>query len=497
MKNSLLKIAAFLALGIGIADAFEYHSLMFSQYIYLGIILFCLFLMLMLNRAPSSLRGIGKKTLFACLALLTFSFIGGWRYQQVHDKVTTDWPNEEILYKGKIIEGPSERKKTLRYVMQVEGKTIYAYFPKTVTYEAGDELQLKTRIKAPENFEGADFDYARFLYHRRIAGTAPFVKESAILPAEEGKKEGHLSSFFPSLRKTLRRRYECFGFKDNELGIITALSLGDKSLLSDEQREVFSASGASHVLALSGLHVGIIYFLLSLLLGRKRGARRGRFVKEALIVLSLWLFAFLTGMSPSITRAVTMCTIFALVQMMGGRRSSIDALFLTAFVMLLVQPFLLFDASFQLSFGAMLGILLVSEHTPRNVFLSIILLSFAAQLGTFPLVLHYFGVLPTYFLLTNLVIFPLIYVIMACIVLWWMVSWTPLAAWATTALGWLVSQMNHILSWIAALPGSQLAVGKISWLWVALLYLLVAILIIVIRRLRNNIRRYHAAFKTN
>ena len=229
--------------------------------------------------------------------------------------------------------------------------------------------------------------------------------------------------------------------------------------------------------------------------GKKKGSVWVMYIIYAVIILSLWLFALLSGMSPSITRAVMMCTIYSLVKMVGNNNKPIDTLLLTAMIMLLWQPFQLFDLGFQLSFAAMLGILLIPASRSGNYFVNILILSVAAQLGTLPLTLHAFGVFPVYFLLTNLIVLPLTYAVMMCIVFWRMVSWTPLVAWATPALSWLVGKMNYVIGSIASLPHSQLHVGKISWTTVLILYIVIALIVLLLRRFYKNYSTIRSAMK--
>lgn len=495
MKNTLLKFVVSFVVGIFAADMLDYRSFNLPQTRYIALIALSIALLGTLTALASKQKKKVWQVCFTVAALATFALLGAFRYQQTHDAVASEWPDGKRIYEATVVDGPTERKKTNRYVISIGGKTVYAYLPKSVRLTAGERLRMEAQIKPPENFAETDFDYARYLYHHKVSGTIPFIKEADMQRIGSESESKMPAVFFSRLRSQVRQRYSLFGFSDEELGILSALSIGDKSLLSDTQREVFSAAGASHVLALSGLHVGIVYLLLSTLLGRKRGTRRGRLLKEGLIVLSLWLFALLAGMSPSIVRAVTMCTIYAFVKCLGGANSSFDTLLLSAFVMLVFQPFQLFELSFQLSFGAMAGILLIPTFRPRNYFLSIVVLSLCAQLGTLPLTLHAFGVFPTYFLITNLVVMPLTYAIMLCIGLWWLASWTPLVSWLTPVLGWLVRQMNLLVGTIASLPHSQWQAVRISWEWVLILYTALALAVLLYRRLRRNVADYYTSMR--
>ena len=136
--------------------------------------------------------------------------------------------------------------------------------------------------------------------------------------------------------------------------VLAAMTLGDKSALTKELRETYAVTGASHILALSGLHLGIIYLLLS----RLTLQRRRYWLSQVVVIVSIWAFVFLTGLSTSIIRSATMISIYALFSVAGRHRSPVNLLCFTAILMLLVSPSALYDIGFQLSFSAVLSILL-------------------------------------------------------------------------------------------------------------------------------------------
>lgn len=219
------------------------------------------------------------------------------------------------------------------------------------------------------------------------------------------------------VRELVVRRYEEWGLDGDVLAVVSALTVGDKSDLTPELKATYSASGASHVLALSGLHIGILAGILTLLLYPLRLFPLGRSLTGVLTVLLLWAFAFLSGLSASVVRAVTMFSLYVGASFfLEGRFSGFLSLSLAAFLMLLYRPFYLFDVSFQLSFLAVWGILLFypvfSGWLPAGCrrirwLWNTLSVSMAAQLGTLPFVLFYFGAFPTYFLLANLLVTPL------------------------------------------------------------------------------------------
>ena len=209
------------------------------------------------------------------------------------------------------------------------------------------------------------------------------------------------------------------GVSGDELAVLSALTIGDKEELSESIVETYSVAGASHVLALSGLHIGFISALLLFVLSPLW--IRWRFLKPFLflsVILLLWGFAFLTGLSSSVVRAVVMCS-FGLLSMLipACRKLTLNTLGVTAFLMLLFNPVWLFDVGFQLSFSAvaaivllqpgLYGLLSVKNRLLRKAW-GLVTVSVAAQIGTAPLVMLYFSRFSTHFLLTNLLVIPLV-----------------------------------------------------------------------------------------
>ena len=218
------------------------------------------------------------------------------------------------------------------------------------------------------------------------------------------------------LRERLLQRIRMNVDDDEAQALIAAMVLGDKSSLTKQEYDRFATTGASHVLALSGLHLSIIYLLLTrLTLGRRRS-----WLIQILVLTAVWTYALLTGLPTSLVRAATMITVYGLFSLGGRRRASLNVLCFTAIIMLLFDSSALFDVGFQLSFMAMLGILLfvplmeswisarwMMEHRILSWVLSLLMVSVAAQMGTAPLVAYYFGRFSTWFLVTNIIVIPL------------------------------------------------------------------------------------------
>lgn len=248
---------------------------------------------------------------------------------------------------------------------------------------------------------------------------------------------------------------------DEEASLARALILGDKSKLSNETRESFGNAGAMHVLAISGLHVGIIMYLLFFLLKR---ANRWISRRMAVIItlLFLWIFAGVTGWSPSVLRATLMFSLLLLGQQSARSGSPMNTLFFSAFVLLLINPLLLFNIGFQLSYGAMLGIFLFFDRVKELVKVRNWLLAkawegtalgIAAQMFTIPIVLYHFHQFPNYFWITNLGIMCLAGIILASGMVFFAFHYVPYLKMLLAAiLGWSLFALLQFVEWVDSLP---------------------------------------------
>jgi competence protein ComEC len=274
-------------------------------------------------------------------------------------------------------------------------------------------------------------------------------------------------------RRELLDRYRTQTAEEEQFAVLAAMTLGDKSALTKELRETYSVTGASHILALSGLHLGIIYLLLfRLTLGRRRS-----WLSQVVIILSIWAFAFLTGLSTSVIRSATMISIYALFSVGGRHRSPVNILCFTAIVMLLVNPASLFDIGFQLSFSAVLAILLLmplfESFFPEHYFegrplqhyiYNMVGLSVAAQVGVAPLIAFYFGRFSTYFLLTNFIVIPA-----ATMILYGALLVVMIPSLAPVLLDF-VGILNKALGWVSQMPCASIDGLHPSVLQICLLY---------------------------
>ena len=287
---------------------------------------------------------------------------------------------------------------------------------------------------------------------------------------------GRSRLFFLKQREKLLERYRQQGLEDDAYALVAAMTLGDKTAIDKDLRQTYNISGAAHVLALSGLHMGIIYAALTLLtFGRRR-----RIVTQALIVIALWAFVFLVGMPASAVRAAAMLSLYALLTLGYREKASINALAFTALVMLSISPYTLFDVGFQMSFLAVLSILvwtpimsdwvsptLQRRWPPLRWAWGLTAVTLAAQLGVAPLIAYYFGRISTYFLLSSFVAIPAVTVIV------WLALATLLVPGLTPVLTAVTNGLNACLDAISRLPGANIEGLHPTLLQVCLTYVLI------------------------
>ena len=293
------------------------------------------------------------------------------------------------------------------------------------------------------------------------------------------------------LREHLLKRLHVNNDDDEAQALIAAMVLGDKSALTPELRNRYAVTGASHVLALSGLHLSIIYLLLTrLTMGRRRS-----WLTMGLVLLAIWGYALLTGLPTSLVRAATMITVYSLFSLGGRHHASLNVLCFTAIIMLLADSSALFDVGFQLSFMAMLGILLFTplidswfsarwrmEHRIAGWLLSLITVSVAAQMGTAPLIAYYFGRFSTWFLVTNLLVIPLVTFILYTAII--ALVFPPISTITVS----IAHVMNKALDTISTWPLASVEGLHPSVLQVAMCYVVVATVYVLLTYSRASAR---------
>lgn len=404
--------------------------------------------------------------------------------------------SEQRVFIAEINTTPVEKAKSYRCEISVVkslknsnweesfGKAI-VYFEKDTTIGqllVGDRILVRTTFNKPMGSENPDgFDYSEYLLRNGISATA-------YISSESWKKIAESPAF--SLRRTanqmrnyLLQIYEKYGIGGDEFAVLAALTLGYTDELNPDLRADYSATGAMHILSVSGLHIGIVYFVIAFLL-RLLGKNRFQIIlKAVLIVLFLWTYAFVTGLSPSVVRSALMFSFVAIGTGLERKSQIYNTVFMSAFIMLIINPNLIYDIGFQLSYAAVISILIFQkpfasllpvQHKILRWLRDLFTVSIAAQLGTLPFTLYYFQQFPSYFLLTNLIAIPLstiiIYLAMTLLAI---SSVTTLAGWTAFVLKWLIWAMNYSIEKIHELPQAVLTISP-GFLQMILLFIVIS-----------------------
>jgi len=346
--------------------------------------------------------------------------------------------------------------------------------------QRGDILLARLRFQAPATVQNPEgFDYAAFLRRKGIAATA--YSDSLNWRKLSHLEKPGLRHWAEKARDQLLAVYRKLNLAPDEFAVLAALTLGYKEELDPEIMLHYSASGAMHILSVSGLHVGVIFLIVNSLVSMLFRKPSTILPKTACIILALWLYAFITGLSPSVIRASAMFSMVTLGKALGRQAQIYNTISSTAFILLLLNPSYLWDVGFQLSYTAVLGIvyfqpqlspLLAVSNKALKWLWDLTSVSLAAQLGTLPLALFYFNQFPNYFLLTNYIAIPLSTFVIYAAVSYLVLSFVPVAGgvvgWGLTQLLWL---LNKSIAAIHALPGSvtQVYAGNVELLLMTIL----------------------------
>lgn len=471
-RHAFLRLLCPLMIGIVCGDAYPYVL----SLTYYGV------LALLGVSALFVCYGCRRPHLFSLVLWLLLGSFGYFHASECWKETELSVADEAGIYKVRLLDVPEAKERSFScratLLESYRGDSVESnrgdgflllYFPKdtlSASLRRGDELLIHTRLAPPRNNGNPDeFDYERFLRRRGGAGTS-------YVPSNSWQRSGHhehhsLRQDALDCRERVIALYRNLGFTGDELAVLQALTLGDKNDLSEEIVETYSVSGASHVLALSGLHVGFLYALLWFLvapLWRWKGWLKLPLLLA--IVLLMWGFAFLTGLSPSVVRSVLMVSIVAIGTLQYEKALTMNVMAAAAFLMLIINPLWLFDVGFQLSFSAVAAILLIqpalsSLWKPKNRLAGyvwdLMTVSVAAQIGTSPWVIFYFSRFSTHFLLTNLWVIPMVSLVLYASVLLLMLTPFPTLQYAfAPVVRWLIDAQNEGLRLIESFPYSSI-----------------------------------------
>lgn len=382
------------------------------------------------------------------------------------DHYLLERPMGEQLYVVMIREVLKPNAWSTRYVAdlatvnqrRIQGRVLLTISQKngTARFYAGDFLAIHSDLKPlPKTRQPYQFDYAAYLQTK-------YVYAQFTVNCEEVRPLTKVSSnlFFrlSRFRESIKRRLQSYSFSSQQRQTIEALVLGDRTRISDDLRNAYVEAGMIHILAVSGLHIGIVLWVLRRLT-RFIYAYRWRYWRSGIIIACIWAFALFTGGSASVLRAATMFSFMEIGRNVGGQNQTANALLYSAFLLLLIDPSLLYQVGFQLSYLAVSGILWIqpwlsalfmSRYGLLRFIWNTISVTLAAQLAVLPLSLYYFHQFPGLFLLSNLVVLPCLGVIlMLGIVVVLLSAIDMLPSLVVNLFGTVIEFMNQFIAWVA------------------------------------------------
>ncbi|MGB0880614.1 MAG: ComEC/Rec2 family competence protein [Polaribacter sp.] len=386
---------------VGIVTQFYTHFWLFGFYKLLAILLFFSCLLVILKSKKNTT--IGSLLLFFFIGVFAVYFNNDANYKNFYKHYLHD--SSSVIFKvSKVLKSGDFYDKYHIEIIQVDTiKTRGCVLLNIHKDSLQRRLQVDEKIYLKPIFKELipplnphQFNYKSYLAKQGIY-------QQVFIENNEYKKLGFakfsLKGISAKFRKRIQESLKKYHFKDDELAVINALLLGQRQDISKELISDYSRAGAIHILAVSGLHVGIILLILLAIFKPLERLKKGKFLKAILIVVFLWMFAFIAGLSASVVRAVTMFTFLAVGQSFQQKNVIEFSLISSMFFLLLIKPMFLFDVSFQLSYLAVFGIVWVQPKLYKiwspnfkiiNKFWQLVTVSIAAQVGILPLSLYYF-----------------------------------------------------------------------------------------------------------
>ncbi|PKV63098.1 ComEC/Rec2 family competence protein [Pontibacter ramchanderi] len=492
----VLSFIAGIAVYLYTGKEFRYSPELFAFFVALYLVLYLV---------SRRMKSVEANTLAGIAGLLCFAAGGMWVTHQHTESHQANHlgrlPSSPAYYMGTVNDYVVQKPGYQSTVLQVEQVQVNGQWQSATgkvqlsvphdsnrEYELGygDRLLVKGAplpVAPPSNPN--QFDYRAFLenkqiHHRHFLQAHQYQK----LDTDPSNPVLYFSIY---LRRQLDALLKASVDERREYGISSALILGVKDELDNSIRDAYAQTGTMHVLAVSGLHVGLIYGILALLLASFKKTARQRTVYATVILGVLWLYAFITGLSPSVLRAAFMFSLITVAVVSRRQHNIYNTLSIAAFALLWYNPYFLLEVSFQLSFLALLGIVYLQPRFYRLLTFDNRLLdkgwalftaSLAAQLATFPLGLYYFHQFPVYFWLANLLVVPAATFVLYSGVAALFFSWVPLLNTVLFkihfAITWCMNEFNLLVNQLpqAVINGIDISVSQ-TWLLYTLLLLFI------------------------
>jgi competence protein ComEC len=404
--------------------------------------------------------------------------------------VDADFIRKKATYTGMICDPIVIRDKTVSVLIQLDkitngdtsinaGGKVLASIVKDSSSEAlkyGDKIVFSGVVtlyedpKNPNQFDYKSYQALHHIYHR------VYLRDGDWQVVASGQGNLLLAKIYKVRTYFLSLIMQTVPGA-NELAVATAIMLGYRDYISDEVMQAYAGSGVLHVLSVSGLHVAVLYYVLSILLGWMDRKRKLEILKGLIVITIMLFYAVLTGISPPVLRSVWMFTMLVIARLLDRDISMYNVLGMTCLVLLIWDPYFIADVGFQLSYIAVVGIVylypMIHGLLPALTFSfrkpfgfvgsvltyfydfvwGLICVSIAAQLATFPISLYYFHTFPNFFLLSNLLVIPMSNFVLISGMALFAVGW---CHWLLVYAGWifdhLLIALNGVVFWVDALP---------------------------------------------
>lgn len=495
-KSEIVFVKLLFPLSLGIILGYHFqHQQLFRILFYTLAIL--IFFAVSIHIYYQKIKGWNFKKSIASLYYLLFFSLGSYLSLAHTNFLRSDYfGNKKHAYlKGWINSEPQQNNEILRFELLINegfsneksehcsGKLLIALKldslnPVKLSY--GDELVISANYLPVEPpYNPAEFNFKQWLAAKNIYHQS-FIRQEQLVKTSQNKGNG-LVRYALALRQKLVDVYRKLIHNDEAFAVASTLILGYRADLSKETLAAYSKTGTIHALSVSGMHVGLIYIMLNWCLSFLNRKKLGQILKTLIICCLIWYYSLLTGFSPSVLRSAIMITIFIFAKQINRGNNSYNELAFTAFILLVFNPFLIWDVGFQLSFLAVFGLVYFQPKIYKWFYFkpiwadklwSTIAMSLAAQLATLPLSVYYFHQFPIYFIISNLfILIPitlLMYSGIAILVL--------RIYFVAPAFEWLINFTNSGLKWISELPYAGITEILLNQWQLTLMILLIAAL---------------------
>ncbi|MEI7675779.1 MAG: ComEC/Rec2 family competence protein [Bacteroidales bacterium] len=450
-------------------------SMLWIGYLFAFLASLCFFVSYITQQSRHAFR---LRYLFGVGIFLSFIFIGFTFTHLQNEKSKFDFPSKRNLYNAEIKSVPEEKEKSIycqltishcdNQTKETQAKKIIAYIHKDVRslqLKQGDYLLIYIEPQALVNANRpGGFDFAAYMQRQGISSTAYI--DSAYWKKLPKERAFNLNYFASDLQSKILTIFRSFQFKENEFALLSGITIGYQDALTMEQKSNFSAVGLSHLMAVSGMQTAMIFAMFWFLLGFIPKNSRFYQLKYLVVILALWIFTYITGLSASVVRASIMLTVLMVSGLFNRQTVTLNSLAFAAFCLLLYNPLTLYDIGFQLSFLAVLSILLTQdilktsfENMPKvpRYFAELATMTLAAQLATSPLSIFYFHQFPLLFLIVNLIVLPFngFLVYLACLCTFLVVVGIP-HFWFDKLLQWMLFGLDKVTETFAQVPYAQI-----------------------------------------